>query len=135
MVGLSPVLTSSCPGAGRPLRCIERAAPAKWGKGGRASLTAFVQLDQVLGLTSGTVEAVVEPFGAAVRQAGHDVTDVEALRGCLNPCGDTSVDMPRFRAVARFGVAADHGRACLGAAHPYIVGIGLDQTAKYIVSR
>src|SRR5215472_654621 len=96
---------------------------------------ALVQLDQVLSLATCAVEAVVEPFGATVRQAGHDVTDVETLRGRLDPRGDASIDSPRLRAVARLGVAADRCRIFLGAAHPHIVGDGLDQAAEHVIAR
>src|SRR5690348_17333800 len=41
--------------------------------------------------------------------------------------------MPRLRAVARLGVAADRCR-CLSATHPYIVGDGLDQSAEHVVA-
>ena len=92
------------------------------------------ELDQVLGLTSGAVEAVVKPLGAAVRKAAHHIADVETLRGGLNPRDDAPINMPRLRAVARLGVAADCCRARLSATHPYIVGDGLDQSAEHVVA-
>src|SRR6185369_17959828 len=79
---------------------------------------ALVELDQVLGLTSGAVEAVVKPLCAAVRKAGHHIADIETLRGGLDPRDDAPINMPRFRAVAGLSEAADRCRSCLSATHP-----------------
>ena len=93
------------------------------------------KLDQVLGLTARAVEAVVEPFGAAMREAGHHISDIETLHGGLDARGDTPINMPRLRAVARLGVVADRRGVRLGAAHSHIVGDGLDEAAEHVVAR
>src|SRR6201990_3632362 len=70
-----------------------------------------------------------------MREASYHIADIETLRGGLDPRDDAPIDMPRLRAVARLGVAADRCRACLSATHPYIVGDGLDQSAEHVVAR
>src|SRR5579859_6099512 len=69
-----------------------------------------------------------------MREAGHYIADVEALRGGLDPRDDASIGTPRFRAIACLGAAADHGGVYFGTAHPHIIGIGLDQAAQHIVA-
>src|SRR6201990_2174686 len=69
-----------------------------------------------------------------MREASYHIADIETLRGGLDPRDDAPIDMPRLRAVARLGVAADRCRACLSTTHPYIVGDGLDQTAEHVVA-
>src|SRR5690242_8948467 len=71
---------------------------------------------------------------SAMRKAGRHISDIETLRGGLDARGDTPINMPRLRAVARLGVAADRCRTCLSATHPYIVGDGLDQSAEHVVA-
>ena len=55
--------------------------PATGAVGGQLGL---VQLDQVLGLAAGTVQGVVEPLGAATREVGDHVANVQPLRGGLD---------------------------------------------------
>src|SRR5690242_12830561 len=69
-----------------------------------------------------------------MREAGRHISGIETLRGGLDPRADAPIDMPRLRAVAGLGVAADRCRACLSATHPYIVGDGLDQSAEHVVA-
>ncbi len=80
----------------------ERAAAAG-AIGGELSL---VQLDQVLGLTSGAVERVVDMLGRSGLDAGHDEAYVEALGGRLDPGTGTPIGVPGFRPVACLGKAA-----------------------------
>jgi hypothetical protein len=74
----------------------ERAAAAGT-VGGKLRL---VQLDQVLRLTSGAVERLVDVLGRSGLDAGDDETDVEALGGGLNPGAGAAVLVPGFRLVA-----------------------------------
>jgi hypothetical protein len=53
-----------------------------------------VQLDQVLGLSAGAIETVVNPLGRADAQAGDDVADVEPLLGRLDAGDDAALAMP-----------------------------------------
>jgi hypothetical protein len=66
--------------------------------------------------------AVTQPFGSAMQEAGHRISDIETLRGGLDARDDAPINMPRLRAIARLSEAADHCRTCLSATHPYIVG-------------
>ncbi len=93
-----------------------------------------MQLDQVLGLAARAVERVVEPFGAAAPQVGHDVADVQSLRAGLDPRRHAPLASPGLGAVAGLGVAAHHHGLSFGATHPDIVGSGLDQPAQHGVA-
>lgn len=96
---------------------------------------ALVLLDQVLGLATRALEAVIEPFGAAMSEAGHHIADVETLHDRLDPRGDALLGGPRLGAVAGLGVAADGCGIFLGAAHPHIIGDRLDQAAQHVIAR
>src|SRR5450432_168173 len=69
----------------------------------------LVQFDQVLGLSAGAIETVVNPLGRADAQAGDDVTDVEPLFGRLDAGDDAALAMPGPGGMAGLGIAAHHG--------------------------
>ena len=60
----------------------------------------FVQFDQVFSLTAPTVETVIEPLGAATRDVGDDVTDVQSLGRRLAAGSDPSFAAPGLGAIA-----------------------------------
>jgi hypothetical protein len=68
----------------------------------------LVQLDQVLGLSAGTIETVVYPLGRADTQAGDDVADIEPLHGRLDAGDGAALAMPRPGGMPGLGIAAHH---------------------------
>src|SRR3954453_17044484 len=92
------------------------------------------KLDQVLGLTAGAVEAVIDPLGAAMGEAGHHVANVQALCRRLDPGCDPALGGPGFGAIPGLGVAAQQRGACSGPAPPHVIRGGLDQATQPVIA-
>ena len=71
---------------------------------------ALVQLDQVLGLAAGAVEAGIEPLGRTGRDVGDDVADVETKPRRLDACGDAAFPLPGLGGMGGLGKAAHETR-------------------------
>src|SRR6202040_1801752 len=86
--------------------------------GSVGSQLALVQLDEVFRLATLAIQRVVEPFGAATRDVGHHVADIQAIAGCLDARSDAPLAFPGFGAVAGFGIAPHHRRLPPAASPP-----------------
>jgi hypothetical protein len=65
-----------------------------------------VELDQVLGLSAGAVEAFIQPGRAALGEAGDDEADVQAEPGGLDAGDHAPVLVPGFGAMRGLGMGA-----------------------------
>ena len=93
-----------------------------------------MQLNQVLGLATGTIESVIQPLGAATGDVGDDEADIEAFGGGLDARSHASLAVPGFGAVASLGIAAQRLNLFLGSANPDIIGGLLDQSVEDFVA-
>ena len=75
-------------------------APARGPVGGELG---FVELDPVLGLASGTVQALVDDTRAGAGQVGDDKADVEPQAGRLDASHHPPLARPAFGPVRRLG--------------------------------
>lgn len=89
-----------------------------------------MHLDQVLGLTAGAVEDVVDMLGGTLTKVGDDEADVEAHRGRLDAGADAAFLLPGFRPVSGFRIAVQHRLVFKGAAGADVVGGLLDETLE-----
>ena len=95
---------------------------------------ALVELDEVLSLTAGTIESVVQPFSAAAGDVGDDEADIEALGRRLDARGHASLAVPGLGAVTRLGIAAQRHDLFLSAANSHIIGDLFDQAVEDFVA-
>ena len=96
---------------------------------------ALIQLNQVLGLATGTIESVIQLLGAATGDVGDDEADIEAFGGGLDARSHASWAVPGFGAVASLGIAAQRLNLFLGSANPDIIGGLLDQSVEVLCYR
>jgi hypothetical protein len=66
-----------------------------------------VPFDQIFGLAPGAIETVIEPLGIASGEICHDIPDIGAFFGHLDPRHDTTRPGPGFRAISSLGVEED----------------------------
>src|SRR3954453_15226793 len=74
------------------------------------------------------------PFGAAARDVGHDVADVQSVAACLDTRAHAPLAFPGFGAIAGLGVAPHQRCLALGVAHPHIVCGLLDLPIQHLVA-
>ena len=80
-----------CGGVQKQPHLIGQRRAATGSIGGKLGL---VQLDQVLGLAAGAVEAFIQPPRSAAPDVGDDIADIETLPCGLDACGDAAWPWP-----------------------------------------
>ena len=93
----------------------------------------LVRLDQVLGLSAGAIDLLVERLGQA-RQIGDDEAAVGALGSGLDAGDDAALDLPAFRGVAEIAVAADLVALAVEAAERGVLGERADLAQQHRVA-
>src|SRR5262249_22562214 len=95
-------------------------------------------LDQVLGLSAGAVDLLIEMLGIAVPQRGDEVANINAssqhvvfVTGArFDPSHHPSLLVPRLGRVARLPKATQNLGLVQGPAQPAIIGSGFDQAIE-----
>ena len=93
-----------------------------------------VQPDQVLGLTSGTIDVFVEIAGIAAERS-DDTSSIEVAGAHLQPDNDPTSTAPGAGRIGEGGEAAHSVCADLGAADPDVVGHLEGESVQYPIAR